>query len=223
MRPKGRGELESLYFNYPHFDPPQERQHLSNPVKVAIVGAGPVGMTAALTLAQFGVSAVLFDNKPTFNDGSRAICVARSSFNLFQSLNVEQSFVKKALPYPSGRSFFRGKQILEFFMPDSPHEKYRPMYNIEQQYVEQYLYDAIEQNELIETRWQSELTSIEDVADGIRLTVKDPLDTYNLDAEWVLAADGARSDIRETARTAAQRAKLRRSLCHRRHSNGLFS
>ena len=197
MRPKGRGELDSLYFNYPHFDPPQKREHLSKPVKVAIIGAGPVGMTAALTLAQFGVPVTLFDNKPTFNDGSRAICVARSSFNLFQSLEAEQLFVEKALPHISGRSFFRGKQILEFFMADSPHEKYRPMYNIEQQYIEQYLYNAIEKSELIETRWQSELTAIDDAADSVSLTINDPLDSYNLDAEWVLAADGARSDIRK--------------------------
>jgi len=42
---------------------------------VAIVGAGPVGMAAALTLATRAIRSVVFDNKDTFNDGSRAICV----------------------------------------------------------------------------------------------------------------------------------------------------
>ncbi len=81
MRPAQRGELESLYFNYPHFDPPGDRARLSAPAKVVIVGAGPVGMTAALSLAQQGIASVLFESKSTFNDGSRAICVSRSSYN----------------------------------------------------------------------------------------------------------------------------------------------
>lgn len=52
MRPAGRAETESLYFTYPHFEPPkgQARAHLRKSQKVAIVGAGPIGMTAALTL-----------------------------------------------------------------------------------------------------------------------------------------------------------------------------
>lgn len=44
MRPAGRGDTDSLYFTYPHFDPPEYRSNLSDDVPVAIVGAGPVGM-----------------------------------------------------------------------------------------------------------------------------------------------------------------------------------
>ena len=196
MRPAGRAETDSLYFDYPHFDPPSDRSGLEAPTKVAIVGAGPVGMTAALALAREGIGSVLFDAKSTFNDGSRAICIARQSYYILQRLGAVAPFLEKSLGWTTGRSFYRGQQILEFEMPDSPREQYRPMYNIEQQFIEQYLWEAIEREPLIETRWQSEVTGIEDVEDGVRLSVRDPEGSYILPAAWVLAADGARSAIR---------------------------
>ena len=79
MRPAGKGPLESLYFNYPIF-PARRVAELDGAVTrhpVAIVGAGPIGMTAALVLARYGIRSVLLDRKDTFNDGSRALCIAR--------------------------------------------------------------------------------------------------------------------------------------------------
>jgi len=196
MRPAGRAETDSLYFDYPHFDPPTDRAGLSEQTPVAVVGAGPVGMTAALALAREGVRSVLFDAKATFNDGSRAICVARQSYHILERLGAVAPFLKKSLSWTTGRSFYRGRQILEFQMPDGPREKFRPMYNIEQQYIEQYLWDAVAREPLIDTRWQSEVTGVEDIDGGVRLSVRDPVGSYGLDAEWLLAADGARSPVR---------------------------
>ncbi|OWY09904.1 monooxygenase [Thioclava sp. F42-5] len=197
MRPDGRGETESLYFDYPHFEPPSDRAGLTHRARVAIVGAGPVGMTAALALAKEGIASVLFDAKASFNDGSRAICVARQSFYILDRIGAVAPFLEKALGWTTGRSFYRGRQILEFDMPDSPREKYRPMYNIQQQFIEQYLSEAIEREPLIEARWQSEVTGIEDTSDGVTLTVRDPKGGYDMAADWVLAADGARSPTRK--------------------------
>lgn len=197
MRPAGRRETDSLYFDYPHFEPPVDRATLRDPVAVAIVGAGPIGMTAALALAREGVRSVIFETNSTFNDGSRAICIARQSFNIFQRIGVVAPFLEKALGWTTGRSFYRGKLILEFQMPDGPHEKFRPMYNLQQQYIEQFLWNAIRREPLIETRWQSEVTAVEDVDGGACLTVRDPNESYRLRADWVLAADGARSPVRK--------------------------
>lgn len=197
MRPAGRSETDSLYFQYPHFDAPgPEAREGKQAAKVAIVGAGPVGMAAALALAKEGIASILLDNKDTFNDGSRAICIARPSYYILESLGIADPFVEKSLGWTKGRSFYRGEQILEFEMPDSSDEKYRPMYNLQQQYIEQYLWEAVAENDLIETRWQSSLEDIKDIENGVRMTVKDPAGEYQVDAEWLLACDGARSTIR---------------------------
>jgi 3-(3-hydroxy-phenyl)propionate hydroxylase len=196
MRPAGRGELDSLYFDYPHFAPPL-RGATENTVPVAIVGAGPVGMVAALTLAKYGVRSVLLEAKSTFNDGSRAICISRSSFQILDQLGAAQPFIDKSLGWTLGRTFYRGQQILEFAMPDSEDEKYRPMYNLQQQYIEQFLWDAVAASPLIDARWQSEVRDLRNTDDGVVLSVADPNGEYGLPASWLLAADGARSQIRQ--------------------------
>ncbi|MBM3608843.1 MAG: monooxygenase, partial [Alphaproteobacteria bacterium] len=117
-------------------------------------------------------------------------------YHLFQTLGIERRFTDKGLPWVSGRTFFRGRQILEFFMADSDHDKYRPMYNLEQQYIEAYLYEAVAQSPLINMRWQSRLTGLRDLKDGAVLSIEDSKGAYELPADWLLAADGARSFIR---------------------------
>ncbi len=196
MRPAGRQEFDSLYFDYPHFDAPT-RDAGTVETPVAIVGAGPIGMVAALTLAKHGVRSLLLEQKATFNDGSRAICVSRSSFHILDQLGAVDPFLGKALGWTKGRSFYRGKQILEFEMPDGPNEKYRPMYNLQQQYIEAFLWRAVAGSELIDMRWQSEVTEVKDQVGGADLTVRDPDGSYEVKAGWVLAADGARSAIRQ--------------------------
>lgn len=198
MRPKGRGPLDSLYFTYPHFEarraPEQDGATATHPV--AIVGAGPVGLTAALVLAKYGVPSLVLDAKATFNDGSRAICVARQSFHILEQVGAVAPFLARALGWTTGRSFYRGEEIYRFDMPDSEDEKFRPMYNLQQQHIEQYLHDACIATGLVDLRWQSAVTGIDSRPDGVTLTVENPLGSYPLRAAHVLAADGARSAIR---------------------------
>ena len=143
MRPAGKGPLDSLYFNYPIFTagraPELDGVVVRHPV--VIVGAGPIGMTAALVLARYGVRSVLLDRKDTFNDGSRAICIARPSMHILERIGAVAPFVEKALGWRFGRSYYRGEQIFRLEMPHPPGEKYLPMYNLQQQYIEQFLHD----------------------------------------------------------------------------------
>jgi len=198
MRPAGKGPLESLYFNYPIF-PARHVAELDGATvrhPVVIVGAGPIGMTAALVLARYGIRSVLIDRKETFNDGSRALCIARVSMHILERIGVVTPFLKKALGWRYGRSYYRGEQIFRLEMPHPENEKYLPMYNLQQQYIEQYLHDAVAACELIDMRWQSELSDINPAADGVSLRIASPVGDYRLEAGYVLAADDARSPVR---------------------------
>ena len=198
MRPAGKGALESLYFDYPQFAarrvPELDGAVTRHPV--LIVGAGPIGMTAALVLARYGVRSVLIDRKDTFNDGSRAICIARPSMHILERIGTVAPFVEKALGWRFGRSYYRGEQIFRLEMPQPTGEKYLPMYNLQQQYIEQFLHDAVAASSLIDMRWQSELSAIEPHNDGVSVRISSPAGDYRLDADYVLAADGARSPVR---------------------------
>jgi 3-(3-hydroxy-phenyl)propionate hydroxylase len=198
MRPSGRGPLDSLYFRYPSFTA-KDVPELHGPGakhRVVIVGAGPIGMTSALILARHGVPSVLLESKDTFNDGSRAICISRSSMHILERAGAVRPFVDKALGWTHGRSYYRGTQIYRLEMPHSASEKYLPMYNLQQQYIEQFLHDAVARQPLIDMRWQSEVAEVQPREDGVALQIRSPKGDYALDADHVLAADGARSAIR---------------------------
>jgi 3-(3-hydroxy-phenyl)propionate hydroxylase len=198
MRPAGKGPLDSLYFDYPLFPAGRapELDGIAARHPVVIVGAGPIGMTAALALARYGVRSVLIDRKDTFNDGSRAICIARPSMHILERIGTVAPFLEKALGWRFGRSYYRGEQIFRLEMPHPPSEKYLPRYNLQQQYIEKFLHDAVAACDLIDMRWQSEFAEIECRADGASLDISSPAGDYRLDADYVLAADGARSPIR---------------------------
>src|SRR5436190_15062571 len=198
MRPAGKGPLDSLYFHYPRFPvrPVAELDGVVRRHAAVIVGAGPIGMTAALVLARCGVRSVLIDRKDTFNDGSRAICIARPSMHILERIGAVAPFVNKALGWRFGRSYYRGEQIFRLEMPHPAGEKYLPMYNLQQQYIEQYLHDAVAACELIDMRWQSELSDITPGGESVSLGIASPAGNYRLEADYVLAADGARSPVR---------------------------
>src|SRR5215218_4705063 len=184
MRPAGKGPLDSLYFNYPIF-PARRAPELDGATTkhpVAIVGAGPIGMTAALVLARYGIRSVLIDRKDTFNDGSRALCIARPSMHILERIGTVAPFLEKSLGWRYGRSYYRGEQIFRLEMPHPLSEKYLPMYNLQQQYIEQYLHDAVAANGLIDMRWQSELSGLEFHADGVSARIASPEGDYRLDA-----------------------------------------
>ncbi|QOR37113.1 monooxygenase [Billgrantia diversa] len=204
MRPAGRAETDSLYFDYPHFPfvRPPELGGNSIRHRVAIVGAGPVGVTAALELARHGIESVVLDDKATVNDGSRAICVSRHSLEILQQLDVDAPFVEKGLGWTRGRTYFRDREIFRFEMPHSEQERFPPMINLQQQYIEQFLIDKVAmsgfvESGLVELRWQSPVTSVSQDASGVTLDVTTPEGDYRLECDYLLAADGARSVVRK--------------------------
>ena len=52
--------------------------------KVVVVGAGPVGLTLAIDLRLKGLDVTLVDEDDTVSTGSRAICWAKRSLEIFQ-------------------------------------------------------------------------------------------------------------------------------------------
>ncbi len=200
MRPAGRGELDSLYFRYPYypFRRPPELDGARPLHPVAIAGAGPVGLAAALELARRGIACVVLDRKHTVNDGSRAICVSRHSFETLQQLGVSKRFETKALGWTRGRCYYRDRLIYRLEMPHSEHERFLPMYNLQQQYIEQFLIErAAAFPDLVDLRWQSELTGVSEDGDEIVSTVETAAGAYRLRSSYLVAADGAASSVRK--------------------------
>src|SRR5256885_8371102 len=163
---------------------------------VVIVGAGPVGLSLAIDLAQRGQRVVLLDNDCRLSTGSRAICFSKRTLEIWDRLGVGQAMVDKGVSWNLGKVFFKDQPLYRFdLLPEDGHE--RPAFiNLQQYYAEAYLVERALQLPLIDLRWHSKVTALEPQAEGALLTVETPDGSYRIDAQWVLACDGSRSPLR---------------------------
>ena len=163
---------------------------------VVIVGAGPVGLSLAIDLAQRGQRVVLLDNDCRLSTGSRAICFSKRTLEIWDRLGVGQPMVDKGVSWNLGKVFFKDQPLYRFdLLPEDGHE--RPAFiNLQQYYAEAYLVERALQLPLIDLRWHSKVTALEPQAEGALLTVETPDGSYRIDAQWVLACDGSRSRLR---------------------------
>jgi len=67
-------------------------------VPVAIAGAGPAGLVAALELARLGVPSVLLNAELQVSQGSRAIVFTRRSMEILQQVGVAGRITAAGLP-----------------------------------------------------------------------------------------------------------------------------
>ena len=69
--------------------------------------------------------------------------------------------------------------------------------NLQQFYLEKALVDRAGEIDGLDLRWSNRVVGLEQRNDDVRLTIETPDGRYRIDAEWVIAADGARSTVRD--------------------------
>jgi len=190
----------SLYFPYrvhPAWTPGAAAARSA--AAVAIVGAGPVGLTTALGLAALGVRSVVLAAEQQVCEGSRAIVFTRRSLEILQQVGVSERVLARGLPWRCGNSFYRDQRVFRLEAPHDADERFHPMTNLQQQVLEDILLEAAVATGLVEVRWGNRVTGVQQVdRDVARLAVDTPGGPYALDADWVVAADGARSVLRQS-------------------------
>ena len=81
---------------------------------VVIVGAGPVGLAAAIDLAINGVPVVVLDDNDRVSWGSRAICFAKRPLEILDRLGCGAPMVDKGVLWNVGKVFFDDRQVYAF-------------------------------------------------------------------------------------------------------------
>jgi 3-(3-hydroxy-phenyl)propionate hydroxylase len=215
MQPVADVDFQSLRFDATRHADQQATEPPRHPV--VVVGAGPVGLTLAIDLAQRGVRVVLLDNDNTLSTGSRAICFAKRTLEIFDRLGCGQRMVDKGVSWNVGKVFFRDAQVYQFDLLAEPGREsagppqgqtpqraarrpteQRPAFiNLQQYYVEGYLAQRAAELSLIDLRWKHKVAGIEQHADHALLTIETPDGPYRLRADHVVACDGSRSTLRE--------------------------
>jgi 3-(3-hydroxy-phenyl)propionate hydroxylase len=164
---------------------------------VVVVGAGPVGLATAIDLALHDVPVVLIDDADRIGEGSRGICWSKRTLEILDRLGIGERLVAQGVTWKLGK-VFRGDELLFSFdlLPEEGH-KMPAFINLQQYYLEKALVDRALELHHLELRWKHRLTGVDRLNDGVRLTIGTPDGPYRLDADWLIAADGARSTARQ--------------------------
>jgi 3-(3-hydroxy-phenyl)propionate hydroxylase len=163
---------------------------------VVIIGAGPVGLSLAIDLAQRDIPVVLLDDADRIGEGSRAICFAKKTLEVFDRLGCAAPMLEKGVRWSVGRVFQGERELYQFdLLPEGGH-KMPAFINLQQYYVERYLVERVAELPLIDLRWRNRVSAIARHADHAALTIETPDGPYDLTTDWLVACDGARSPAR---------------------------
>jgi 3-(3-hydroxy-phenyl)propionate hydroxylase len=183
---------------FPYAPPPELTGGQSSTAQVAIVGAGPVGLAAAIDLELHGVATVVLDDNDAVAVGSRAICWAKRTLEIFDRLGVGERVVERGVTWKVGRVFHGEREVWSFDLLPEPGHKIPAFVNLQQYHVEQLLIERCRDfPALIDMRWKNRVTGLEQDGKNMRLRVETPDGAYQLAADWVVACDGAKSAVRD--------------------------
>ncbi|WP_299390871.1 FAD-dependent oxidoreductase [Pelagibius sp.] len=163
---------------------------------VVIVGAGLVGLAAAVDLAQQGIATVVLDDDDTVSFGSRAICFAKRSLEILDRLGLGAQIQTKGVTWNKGKVFWRHSLIYDFdLLPEGGH-RWPAFINLQQYYAEEWLVERAMATGLVDLRWKNRVVAVDQDAADPALEIDTPDGPYNLTCDYLLAADGARSTVR---------------------------
>ncbi|MGO9358285.1 MAG: FAD-dependent monooxygenase, partial [Xanthobacteraceae bacterium] len=177
-------------YQYPKFGYTQsEEQKSGRPRRhqVVVIGAGPIGLTAALDCAYRGLEAVVIDDNDTVSIGSRAVCYAKRPLEVWDRLHCGERMVAKGVSWKLGKVFFRDRESYRFdLLPEADH-KMPAMINLQQYYLEEYMIEELGKQKGVQLRWKHKLISLKQADDHVVLTVETPDGIFTMEADWVIA------------------------------------
>ncbi|WP_372656503.1 FAD-dependent monooxygenase [Hydrogenophaga sp.] len=198
--------------------------------RVLIVGAGPVGMAAAIELGHRGIPCLLIERNDRVGYAPRAKTTnvrTREHFRRWGIADKLRAASPLGLDYPSNVVFctrLSGHELtrIENALYCAPGRN--PLYSEHSQWVPQYTVEEVMREHAqslpgVVLRFRTELKSFSQDADGVQALAVDleSQQELRIEADYLIGADGARSLVRETIG-----AKLEGTYGLSRHYNVVF-
>jgi 3-(3-hydroxy-phenyl)propionate hydroxylase len=177
-------------------------QDETNPVRhpVVVIGAGPIGLGIAIDLAQQDIPVVILDDNDKVSFGSRAICFAKRPLEILDRLGCGEQMVDKGVLWDTGKVFFDQREVYKFNLLDEGGHKNPAFINLQQYYLEEYMVNRVRalqaEGKPIELRGGNKVEAIGNHDDHATIEVETPDGSYILEADWLVACDGANSPTR---------------------------
>ncbi|MDQ2093475.1 FAD-dependent oxidoreductase [Rhodalgimonas zhirmunskyi] len=179
-----------------------EDQDAPTPVRhpVVVIGAGPIGLAAAIDLAQRDVPVVVLDDNDKVSFGSRAICFAQRPLEILDRLGAGKAMVEKGVEWDVGKVYFDERQVYQFDLMPEAGFQFPAFINLQQYYFEDYLVQRARalqaEGKPIEIRGRNKVEAIGTHDDHVALEIETPEGAYTIEADWLIACDGANSPTR---------------------------
>jgi 3-(3-hydroxy-phenyl)propionate hydroxylase len=163
---------------------------------VLVIGAGPIGLTAANLLADQGVRVMVVERNSGTSDEPRAISVTDETLRVMQQIGIMDGLAPEMLMDTGARYFGRKGQLLAEVRPASPRLGQPGKSQFDQPVMESLLLEAARERELVDIRFNTEAFRIDDNRDGVETVLIDDGGKRRVRAKWIIACDGGRSPVR---------------------------
>jgi len=165
---------------------------------VVVVGAGPVGVTAALLLARRGIDVLLLDRHRAPYPQPRAVHLDDESLRVLQAAGVADAFAAVSRPMAGLRLLDGDHRTLAEFPRGAGEHGWPQASMFSQPDLEAVLRAALAEEPRVRFRGGVELTGLSEGSGPVRLTVRDRDGgtEEELLADAVLGCDGANSTVR---------------------------
>ncbi|MBI3047962.1 MAG: FAD-dependent monooxygenase [Acidobacteria bacterium] len=166
---------------------------------ILVVGAGPVGLTAALAVRATGrpVTVVETGGADRVRPGSRAIFLHRVTLDVLNRIRpgLGWELVHRGLTWRTKRTLYRGREVFRRTYAPAPADVLPAATSLPQVVTEAILLEASHQAG-VEFVWNQEVASASARGDAVHVTT---VHGATLAARYVIGADGSRSAVRESA------------------------
>jgi len=166
--------------------------------EVVIAGAGPVGSVAAARLASMGIDVVVCESEAACAPDLRASTFHAATIEMLDEIDAAQPLIERGLKAPIYQMRDRRSgEYVEFDLNEiADHTRFPFRLQCEQHHMSTLLTQRLPSTPNAEVRFNCDVISVEQDADGCTTTVRDNGTEKQIRSKFVIGADGSRSVVR---------------------------